>query len=62
VVCGERTDAVTPSLAARVAERLPHGSLEVMAGLGHFGPLEDPVAAAASIVAFDEASRATSLT
>ncbi len=57
VVCGERTDAVTPTLAARITAQLPHGSLEVMAGLGHFGPLEDPAAAAASIIAFDDASR-----
>jgi pimeloyl-ACP methyl ester carboxylesterase len=32
-----------------VADRLPHGRAEVMAGLGHFGPLQEPTAVAASI-------------
>lgn len=52
VVCGADTDAVTPALGARIVERLPDATLEVMAGVGHFGPLEDPAAAAASILAF----------
>lgn len=52
VVCGERTNAVTPAFGARIVERLPNATLEVMAGVGHFGPLQDPEAAAASIVAF----------
>ena len=56
VVCGERSDAVGPRLAARLAGRLPHATLEVMPGLGHFGPLEDPDAATASILAFDDTS------
>jgi pimeloyl-ACP methyl ester carboxylesterase len=53
VVCGERSDAIPPPLAARIAARLEHGSVEVLPGLGHFGPLEDPDAAVASILAFD---------
>jgi pimeloyl-ACP methyl ester carboxylesterase len=52
VVCGEVTDAVTPRLGARIVERLPDAGLELMRGVGHFGPLADPAAAAASIVAF----------
>jgi pimeloyl-ACP methyl ester carboxylesterase len=56
VVCGEASDAVGPALAARIAARLPHGSVEVMTGVGHFGPLEDPAATAASILAFDGAT------
>jgi pimeloyl-ACP methyl ester carboxylesterase len=60
VVCGERSDAVSPPLAERIAARLPHGTVEVMAGVGHFGPLEDPDAATASILAFDDATRAGS--
>ncbi|HSO95838.1 MAG TPA: alpha/beta hydrolase [Acidimicrobiia bacterium] len=56
VVCGERTDAVPARLAERIAARLEHGSAEVMTGVGHFGPLEDPDAAVASILAFDEAT------
>lgn len=56
VVCGEHSDAVPPPLGERLAARLPHGRLEVMAGRGHFGPLEDPDAAVASIAAFDARS------
>jgi pimeloyl-ACP methyl ester carboxylesterase len=56
VVCGERSDAVGPRLAGRLADRLANGTLEVLSGLGHFGPLEDPDAAAASILAFAHAS------
>jgi pimeloyl-ACP methyl ester carboxylesterase len=55
VVCGELSRSIDPALAARIAERLPHGSTEVMAGLGHFGPQEDPDACAASILDFGAA-------
>jgi pimeloyl-ACP methyl ester carboxylesterase len=54
VVCGERSDAVPPRLAERIAARLPHGSVEVMGDVGHFGPLEAPGAASASILAFND--------
>jgi pimeloyl-ACP methyl ester carboxylesterase len=37
------------SFAPHVAEGLPHGHLEDHMELGHFGPLEDPAAMAASI-------------
>jgi pimeloyl-ACP methyl ester carboxylesterase len=57
IVCGERSDAVTPELGARLAAGIPNATLEVMAGLGHFGPLEDPDAATASILAFDDKTR-----
>jgi pimeloyl-ACP methyl ester carboxylesterase len=57
VVCGETTDAIGPAFAERIVERLPHGSLEVMSGVGHFGPIEAPVRAVASILAFDEQTR-----
>lgn len=57
VVCGERSDAVTPHLAERIAARLPHGSVEITAGVGHLGPLENPDAASESILAFDNATR-----
>ncbi len=62
VVCGEQSDAIPPALAARIAARLPHGHAEVMTGVGHFRPLEDPDAAAASIVAFDDATRTPAAT
>lgn len=49
VASGGRTDAITPALAAQLAEALPRGRVEVYDHLAHFGPLEDPAAAAASI-------------
>ncbi|MCZ7528681.1 MAG: alpha/beta hydrolase [Acidimicrobiia bacterium] len=52
VVCGELTDAIAPKMAGMIAERLPAGRLEVMPGLGHFGPLEDPDATVASMLRF----------
>jgi pimeloyl-ACP methyl ester carboxylesterase len=52
VACGETSDAIGPALAARIAERLPRGRLAVFAGLGHFGPMEDPDACVASMLAF----------
>ncbi len=51
VVRGAITDAGPASVAAAVAERLPAGRLEVHDELGHFGPLEDPAAMAASVLA-----------
>jgi pimeloyl-ACP methyl ester carboxylesterase len=52
VVCGETSTDVGPPLAAKIAERIPRGRLEVMAGLGHFGPQQDPDACSASILQF----------
>jgi pimeloyl-ACP methyl ester carboxylesterase len=52
VVAGERTNAIAPALAEDLASRLPTGHLEIWDGRGHFGPLEDPERAAASITAF----------
>ena len=51
VACGEDTNAIPPKLAAMIVDRLPDARLEVMPGLGHFGPLQDPDAAVASILA-----------
>lgn len=39
------------SFAAQIVDRLRHGQLEDHAGLGHFGPMEDPVTMAASLAA-----------
>jgi pimeloyl-ACP methyl ester carboxylesterase len=52
VACGERSKSIDPALATRLAARLPHGQVEVFAGLGHFGPQEDPAACARSMLAF----------
>ncbi|MDQ1397126.1 MAG: hypothetical protein QOG64_2385 [Acidimicrobiaceae bacterium] len=49
VACGSETDAFGPAEIGAVAERLPHGRAEVLDGLSHFGPLEDPDQVAASI-------------
>lgn len=57
VACGEDTDAITPTFARRIADALPNGSVEVFAGLGHFGPLEDPARIVESIVAFEARTR-----
>jgi pimeloyl-ACP methyl ester carboxylesterase len=51
VVCGELTDAFPEPVITMVADRLPKGRPQVMPGLGHFGPLQDPAAIAASIEA-----------
>lgn len=52
VVCGEHTDAIPPTLGEMIVERLPDGRLEVMPGVGHFGPMQDPDATVASMLRF----------
>ena len=52
VACGETSKEIAPPLGEQIAERLPHGSLEVWAGCGHFGPQQDPARCAASILDF----------
>ena len=49
VACGENTTAFGPTMIRAVAERIPQGRAEVMPGLTHFGPLEDPARVAESI-------------
>lgn len=39
---GERSDVLDASVLGRWAERMPDARVEVVAGLGHFAPLEDP--------------------
>lgn len=41
-----------PEVTERLARALPDGSSEVMPGLGHFGPLQDPPSVARSAAAF----------
>jgi pimeloyl-ACP methyl ester carboxylesterase len=55
VVCGETSPDISPELAVKIAARLPHGHVEVMPGLGHFGPQQDPDGCVASIVRFASA-------
>jgi pimeloyl-ACP methyl ester carboxylesterase len=49
---GAATDAVGAASVATLARRLPHARTEVLAGIGHFGPLEDPAAVGASVRSF----------
>jgi pimeloyl-ACP methyl ester carboxylesterase len=58
LACGERTDAFGPALLEQFAARLADAELVVLPGLGHFGPLEDPAALAASL-ATSRAARAS---
>lgn len=51
VASGDRWEALTPDVVARQAAALPHGRTELFAGLGHLGPLEDPVRVATSVAA-----------
>ena len=50
VACGSESDSFTTAALLPVAERLALGRLEVLAGLGHFGPLEQPAFVAASVI------------
>ena len=49
---GAETDAFTPSVSGALVDRLPDARTEVLPGLGHFAPLEDPAAVAGSIRRF----------
>lgn len=50
MACGERTDAFGPSFLESDAAQLQQATVEVIPGLGHFGPLQRPEAVAASVV------------
>jgi len=52
VACGEASRDISPELAQRVVDGLPHAQLEVWPGVGHFGPQQDPDACAASVLRF----------
>ena len=52
VACGEVSRDIPPQLATRIAERLPHGTLEIWPERGHFGPQQDPDQCATSILDF----------
>jgi pimeloyl-ACP methyl ester carboxylesterase len=54
LTCGELTDSFGLATLEAVGQRLRDRRIEVFPGLGHFGPLEDPEAVAASMIrAFD---------
>jgi pimeloyl-ACP methyl ester carboxylesterase len=48
----------SPEMLGSVAEHLSNGRLEVLPGLGHFGPLERPGVVAASVIRAVDAPRA----
>lgn len=48
VAAGAASTSITPDTARLQVQQLPDAELDVFEGLGHFGPLEDPVAVAAS--------------
>ena len=49
LACGAQTDTFGPSYLDIEAGRLRQARVEVLPGLGHFGPLEDPLAVGQSI-------------
>ena len=49
VACGADTDAFGPELIELQAAALPRSRTEVLPGLGHFGPLQDPARVAATV-------------
>jgi pimeloyl-ACP methyl ester carboxylesterase len=49
LACGAESDAVGPDSLALLDRRLGRSEMEVFAGLGHFGPMEDPDALARSV-------------
>ncbi len=49
VAAGETSTALMPGITDLQAREIPNGHAEILPGLGHFGPMEDPAAVAASI-------------
>jgi pimeloyl-ACP methyl ester carboxylesterase len=50
IACGSDSDSFSTAALAPVAARIPGGRLEVLPGLGHFGPLEQPATVSASVI------------
>jgi len=50
VACGSKSYDFTPAAVGLLAGRLRNGRVEVLDGLGHFGPLEHPRAVAESVI------------
>jgi pimeloyl-ACP methyl ester carboxylesterase len=49
LACGERTNAFGPSFLAADAAQLRRSAVEVIPGIGHFGPLQQPAVVAESV-------------
>lgn len=52
VACGSETNAMPAAFCEPLVERLADGRLDVMDGLGHFGPMEDPARVAGAVLEF----------
>jgi pimeloyl-ACP methyl ester carboxylesterase len=50
LACGAETDAFGPSFLEADAARLRRATVEVVPGIGHFGPLQQPALVAASVL------------
>ena len=61
LACGAETDGFGLDLLALYAARLARPEVLVLPGLGHFGPLEDPAAVAASLASSQVALGGTPL-
>jgi len=57
--CGEQTDSFGPAVLEADALELRHARVEVLPGIGHFGPLQRPTLVAASVVAALSAGHGT---
>ena len=52
IAIGTTEEGWTPAtFGPAIVDALPNGRLEVHPSLGHFGPLQDPVAIAGSVIA-----------
>ena len=49
LACGSETDAFGEDFITLLAAPIPHATIQVLPDLGHFGPMQDPDAVAASI-------------
>jgi pimeloyl-ACP methyl ester carboxylesterase len=49
VASGDRWEAVDHQVVTRQAAALPHARVEIFPGLGHLGPMEDPLTVAAAV-------------
>jgi hypothetical protein len=50
LACGQRTDAFGPTFLEADAAQLRRSAVEVLPGIGHFGPLQRPSMVAESVV------------
>ena len=50
IASGDRGEAMEPGTSERQAAALPHAWTEVLEGLGHLGPLEDPPGVAGAVL------------